>query len=183
MSILGAILAGGAARRFGGDKAAAVLNGRPLIEHVAAALAPHVASVMVVGRAWPGLVDIADPPGEQVGPLGGLSAALAYARENGFSAVLSAPCDTPLLPEALVAQVASAACAYVPQLPVLGIWPATLGDRLAAHLCRDPRRSMRGWARQAGAAEIDWPAEIPNINRPDDLDRLTGAALDLRQAE
>ncbi|MFM2236672.1 MAG: MobA-like transferase domain, partial [Pseudomonadota bacterium] len=35
MKRLGAIIAGGKATRFGSDKAAAQLNGRPLIEHVA----------------------------------------------------------------------------------------------------------------------------------------------------
>jgi molybdopterin-guanine dinucleotide biosynthesis protein A len=50
---LGAIIAGGKATRFGSDKAAALLNGRPLIEHVADGLREQVDALIVCGRAWP----------------------------------------------------------------------------------------------------------------------------------
>ena len=50
--ILGAIMAGGAASRFGSDKALALFEGRPLIDHVAQALADQAAAVIVVGH-WP----------------------------------------------------------------------------------------------------------------------------------
>ncbi|RDE07522.1 molybdenum cofactor guanylyltransferase [Sphingomonas aracearum] len=173
--MLGAILAGGEARRFGGDKAAAMLEGRPLIEHVADALAPHVAKVVVVGRPWPGLPAIDDPPGVRQGPLGGLLAALRHARDHGYRAVLSAPCDTPRLSPHLLAQVAGTSCAWVRPLPVLGLWPAALADRLGEHLRVDTRLSMRGWATAIGAAAIDWEEGIANVNRPADLHLLQPA--------
>ena len=75
------ILAGGASRRFGpGDKARALLRGRPLIQHVVAGLEPHAARVRVVADVEAkysdlGLHTLADePPGQ--GPLGGLVRAL-----------------------------------------------------------------------------------------------------------
>ena len=46
---LGAILAGGAGSRMGGDKAMAELGGRPLIAHIAAALDAAGCDVVAVG--------------------------------------------------------------------------------------------------------------------------------------
>ncbi|MBA3896663.1 MAG: NTP transferase domain-containing protein, partial [Sphingomonadaceae bacterium] len=60
--ILGAVLAGGASRRFGSDKALAMRDGRPLIAHVVDALATQVDAVVVCGRDWGGLPSIADRP-------------------------------------------------------------------------------------------------------------------------
>ena len=45
MKLLGAILAGGRSSRFGSDKAFALLNGKPLIDHVIAALAAQTDAV------------------------------------------------------------------------------------------------------------------------------------------
>jgi molybdopterin-guanine dinucleotide biosynthesis protein A len=73
------ILAGGGSTRFGEDKALAVLDGRPLWEWVAAAVAPHCSEVAVAGRPG-GLGDLPgleDPGGLHQGPLSGLTAALA----------------------------------------------------------------------------------------------------------
>ena len=51
MKLLGLILAGGQSSRFGSDKAAALHQGRPLINHVADALRPHVDALAVAGLA------------------------------------------------------------------------------------------------------------------------------------
>ena len=79
MKILGAILAGGQSRRFGSDKAVATWHGKALLDHVADALRPSCAQLIVVGRTWPGLETIADYPAPGLGPLGGLAGALAGA--------------------------------------------------------------------------------------------------------
>ena len=93
MRRLGAIIAGGKATRFGSDKAAAMLNGRPLIEHVADGLREQVDRLIVCGRAWPGMDGVEDAPFPDMGPLGGLNAALRYAQQNGFDIVVTAGCD------------------------------------------------------------------------------------------
>ena len=49
-AILGAILAGGQARRFGSDKAQALWRGRRLIDHVADALGSQTTALVVCGR-------------------------------------------------------------------------------------------------------------------------------------
>jgi molybdenum cofactor guanylyltransferase len=173
VKLLGAILAGGQARRFGSDKARVEFEGRALIDHVAAALAPHCDGVILCGRTGEG--GVPDRPEAGRGPLGGLNAALHAAAERGFDRVLVAPCDTPLLPAPLLAQLAASAdSCFVAQLPVLGIWESAHASRCDAYVAAGGRMSMRGWAAHIAARAIDWEAPIANINSCDDLAGLTG---------
>lgn len=167
--ILGAILAGGASSRFGSDKALALLDGRSLIDHVAAALAPHVAALIVCGRTHRDFETVADRPAAELGPLGGLNGALHHAARQGFDAVVSLPCDTPVLPpELLPALIATRPPAMLADCPVIGIWPATLADRLDRFLAEEGSHAMRRWAHAVGAQPLPWPAPR-NVNRPADL--------------
>lgn len=168
--VLGAILAGGAARRFGADKALALWRGTALIDHVAAALAPQVDALLVCGRAHAGLANVADRPGPGLGPLAGLAAALHHAARHGFDRVVSVPCDTPRLPFDLVVRLGDGP-SYASALPVIGCWPATLAPALDRHLAADGSRSLRGWSAAIGAIGVDL-GPIPNINAPADLAAL-----------
>lgn len=169
--VLGAVLAGGASRRFGSDKALALHEGRALIDHAIARAGEVADAVVVCGGARAGYEAIADEPAAGLGPLGGLCGAMAYAAANGFGAVLTIPCDTPDLPaEALRALVGGECAAYLADLPVAGYWPAALREALARHLAGNDR-SMRGWARRCEAVAVATPATV-NVNRPDDLARL-----------
>lgn len=168
--ILGAIIAGGQARRFGGDKALALLDGLPLIDHVAAALRGHVGPVVVCGRDLPGYSCLADRPHPDLGPLGGINAALAHGAGQGFAAVLTLPCDTPRLDPSLLAALTGATQAsYLADLPVIGLWPTALSAALDRHLATSDDRSIRRWARSIGAAALDLAAPA-NINRRSDLE-------------
>ena len=87
------VLAGGRSSRFGSDKALAQVNGKPLVQHVADALAQVGDLTVVVDRAGrlagvdlPAIVD----DGSQRGPLTGLAAAMAHA---GTGWLVLAPCD------------------------------------------------------------------------------------------
>src|SRR3546814_7027451 len=62
MRLLGAVLAGGRSSRFGSDKALAMLDGRTLLDHAAAALGAHVETVVICGRHVPGMTGLADRP-------------------------------------------------------------------------------------------------------------------------
>ena len=92
------ILAGGRSRRFGRDKLAEPIGGRPLLEHAIDAVRPFVTQILVVGppaEAGPGWStrqdsDLSLPPDVSVvhdsvayeGPLVGLVAGLQAARET-----------------------------------------------------------------------------------------------------
>ena len=171
--ILGAVLAGGRATRFGSDKALAMLDGRTLLDHALATLVPHVERLLVCGRPWRDVDWVADRPASELGPLGGLNAALHSAAARGFDAVLSTACDVPSLPQPLVRQLVSrGSAAFVAQLPVVGFWPVELAPRLDAHLAGGADRSLRGWGRAANAQRIAAERALTNVNTEADLSAL-----------
>lgn len=165
---LGAILAGGQARRFGSDKAQALYRGARLIDRVAAALAAQCAAVVVCGRGEPGFACIPDWPEPGLGPLGGLAAALRHAREQGYSHVLSAGVDVPDLRHDLAATLAGEGAAIVESQPVVGLWPAVAASELEAFIAGGGR-SLYRFADHIGARQIELPAPLMNVNRPEDL--------------
>ena len=167
MRVLGAVLAGGQSRRFGSDKALALLGGKPLITHVLDRLGPQVAALVVVGRRHPGSVSLADRPRPGLGPLGGLAAALAHGAAHGFDAVLTSGCDLPDLPLDLRARLGDAPAVAAGQ-PLLGLWPATLAEDLDRHLAAVGDRSLCGWVARTGAREVDL-GTFRNINTINDL--------------
>jgi molybdopterin-guanine dinucleotide biosynthesis protein A len=174
--ILGAVLAGGRSSRFGSDKAMALLEGRPLIDHVILALSPHVDGMIVCGRTYPGLTGAPDRPGPGLGPLGGINAALRHAADNGYAKVLTAPCDTPRIGKQLLADLLAApAPAYLSSLPVLGCWPSALADQTDAYLDQAADLSIRRWSRVIGATALDHHPAPVNINERDDWDLLDGS--------
>jgi molybdopterin-guanine dinucleotide biosynthesis protein A len=168
MRVFGAILAGGRSSRFGSDKALALLDGRPLIDWTREALVEQVDGVVICGRDG----GLADRPLGRLGPLAGLNAALHAGRDEGFDAVLSVPCDAPMLPADLLYRLrAGGAPAYLAAMPVIGLWPCALAGELDLHL-RGDDRSMRGWARRIGAAPVTLDTGIANVNEIGDLERL-----------
>ncbi|HEV2567102.1 molybdenum cofactor guanylyltransferase [Sphingomonas sp.] len=174
MRLLGAILAGGQSRRFGSDKAAALLAGTPLLEHVAAAIESHVDDVVVVGRRSQAYAAIEDFPMPLLGPLGGLCAALRHAQSWSFDAVLTAGCDVLPLPADLADRLA-AGPAVVEGQPLLGLWPTSLFERLLEHLTFSDDRSMRAWVERADARTVPFAAPIYNLNTPADLSYYAAA--------
>lgn len=106
MSRFGLVLAGGASRRMGVDKAALDIGGVPLLRHVLSVVqsVPGIGEVAVVGgrnRSFPGMESttfvVDEWPGE--GPLGGLVSGLRYvSTQHGASAsVVVVSCDLPCL--------------------------------------------------------------------------------------
>lgn len=174
--ILGAVLAGGRSSRFGSDKARALFELRPLLDHAADALSGQVDEVVICGRREPGRICIPDRPTPDLGPLGGLAAALRHAREEGYEAVVSAGCDTPILPADLVLRLQCAGpVSHVADLPVIGLWPARLSADLDHFLAVSPSRAMRAWIAHVGSRPIALPVQAPNVNTVQDLRRLEGA--------
>jgi molybdenum cofactor guanylyltransferase len=166
--LLGAILAGGQARRFGSDKAHALHQGARLIDLVASALEAQCAGVLVCGREERGFRCIPDWPEPGLGPLGGLAAALRHAGGRGFSNVLSAGVDVPDLPHDIANLLAGESAAIVESQPVVGLWPVSAGPKLEAFLAGGGR-SLYRFADHVGARRVDLPAPLMNVNRPEDL--------------
>ena len=171
MKLLGAIIAGGQSRRFGSDKALALFDGRPLIDHVAQGLRRQADHLVMCGRDWPGLESVPDRPAPGLGPLGGLCGALAYADTHGFDAVLTAGCDVLPIPDSLADRLGEGPSCVAGQR-LLGLWPVRLLPLLKQRLATSDDRSMRGWISLCNATEIRIDAIFHNINTTADLDQL-----------
>jgi len=168
MRTLGAVLAGGRARRFGSDKAEALLHGRPLIAHAIDALRVHCDALIVVGRRSPLAPSVEDWPAADTGPLGGIGGALDHALRHGFDQVLTSPVDCMGLPAKLRALLEPAPACLADQ-PVIGLWPADAAAALQALLRSDARHSVYGFAERIGARLVQTAERPLNINTPDDL--------------
>ena len=103
ISVTGLLLAGGRARRMGGnDKGLLPLNGRPLAAWGLERLAPQVDELLISANRNQaqyeelGAAVISDSIDGFVGPLAGFVAGLRQAKNQW---VVTAPCDSPLLAE------------------------------------------------------------------------------------
>jgi len=181
------IIAGGQSRRMGErDKAFAEIHGRPLIHWVIARLYPQVGKIFVAASPKDplyqslGLELLGDPVGPNYGPLAGVLAGLERA---ATPYVLTAPCDTPFLPQSLVARLFE-------RLQATGARAVTASDgtrlhgtislidrRLAAGLrgyLLEDGRQVRGWLKDVGTQAVDFSSEADaflNINTGNDIVR------------
>jgi molybdopterin-guanine dinucleotide biosynthesis protein A len=111
VTITGLVLAGGQGRRMGGlDKGLQMLHGKPMAQWALERLAPQVGEVLVncnqnlEAYARFGYRLVPDEIGGFAGPLAGLHAGLKTA---AHALVVTVPCDSPFLPQDLVARLQS----------------------------------------------------------------------------
>jgi molybdenum cofactor guanylyltransferase len=172
--ILGAVLAGGLATRFGSDKALAELDGHTLLARAVDALSGWCEYVVVVGRATAPAPTLPDWPRPRMGPLAGIAGALRLARDENYAAVLTCGVDSVGLPENLPDLLGSAP-AYLADQPVVGIWPASTLETIEAILTGEGRHSMYAFAEAVGARAVKLARGPANINTPDDLAAISNA--------
>lgn len=184
-NITGLILAGGRGSRMGGiDKGLALLDGRPMVNHVLDRLAPQVGTILISANrstdeyARLGHPVIADRLEGFAGPLAGLEAGLAACATPYLA---TAPCDSPFLPPDLVPRLAEALCEERASVaiactgdqlhPVFALMHRfTLPDLQA--FTRAGGRKMELWLRRLKwvACPFDHaPTAFANINTPDEL--------------
>jgi molybdenum cofactor guanylyltransferase len=191
--VVGAILAGGLARRMGGgDKGLIRLGNRALLDHVIERLEPQVDALILNANGdarrfadlgVPVVPDsIAGFPGPLAGVLAALEWTLAQREETRF--VVTAAGDTPFLPRDLVKRLMAALTAEGADLavaasggrahPVFGLWPVAAAAALRRAIVEEDIRKVdrfTGRYRVATAAFEDEAFDpFFNINAPDDLD-------------
>ena len=166
--ILGAVLAGGRSSRFGSDKALAELQGRTLMARAVDAMAQMADRVVVVGREAAPAPTLPDWPQADMGPLGGIAAALRHAEQEGFASVLTCPVDCVDLPESLLEDL-SPPSAYLESQPVIGHWNTSAASNVTAILQSEGRHSMLAFATAANARAVKASYAPANINTPADL--------------
>ena len=180
----GMILAGGKARRMGGqDKGLVAYQGRPLIAHVLERLSPQVEAVLINANrshdqyAQFGHPVIADAEDGFLGPLAGILAGLRAARTE---LLLCVPCDSPQISLDLAARLAAplaqgttrisvASCGGRLQ-PVFAVLHAGLSGALDDFLRRGGRKIDEFYGAQ-GFEEVSFENadEFRNINTREEL--------------
>jgi molybdopterin-guanine dinucleotide biosynthesis protein A len=166
--ILGAVLAGGRSSRFGSDKALAELHGHTLLARAVDTLSGLCEHVVVVGRETAPAPTLPDWPHAGAGPLGGLAAALHFARDSDYEAVLTCGVDSLGLPDDLLERL-SPAPRYLDAQPVIGLWPAETAGAIEELLLSTRKHSMMAFAEAIGARSVKLPSNPANINTPADL--------------
>ena len=183
--LTGLILAGGQGSRMGGvDKGLVALDGRPMVAHVIARLAPQVDALLINANrnadtyAGFGVPVVADRHAGFVGPLAGLDAGL---HRVGDGWVVTCPCDSPFAPRDLVARLLAAAQAANADVamaradgqaqPVFLLAHTRSAGALAAYLAGGGRKIDR-WVTAQKHVIVDFddcPDAFANINTPDEL--------------
>ena len=171
--LLGAVLAGGQSRRFGSDKALAVLDGATLLERAVARLVPWCEAVVAIGREQAPVPVVPDWPRPGMGPLGGIAGALRHAAAGGFGAVLTTGVDSLGLPDDLPDRLGEGP-AFVSDQPVVALWPVGVLAGLEAILRAEGRHAVRDLIDATGARGVVLAGASVNVNRPEDLLRLAG---------
>lgn len=132
---LGAILAGGASRRFGAPKALATVDGRRIVDRVRDALSRVADPVVIIANDAALFGDMGLPvrPDDVggLGALGGIRTALRWAMEMGRAGALVVACDMPFVSAKLVRVVADRAASA----DVDAVVPESGGRRGIEPLC------------------------------------------------
>lgn len=185
--VVGVVLAGGRSVRFGGEKAVALLAGRPLLSWAAERLRSVCSEVAVnvrpgtegeaLARAQ-GLPLLYDAEGDALGPLSGVKAGLLWAEARGARALAVSPCDAPLLPDDLYARLLAAAAGGAAMAetrdgrqPLCALWPVTALPAVRAALADGAHPPTWQLLERLDARKVffEQAEKFANVNTRDDL--------------
>lgn len=184
--IIGVVLAGGRATRMGGkDKGLQLLNGKPLWQHVADALAGQVsARVLSANRhidiyQRSGLPVYQDTLADYPGPLAGM---LSVMQQDGGEWFVFCSCDTPFIPACLVERMVQqrgdsrVVWAHDGERdhPTIAMMHRSLIPALQDYLAAGERRVMV-FMRQSGGHSVDFSdlkSAFVNVNTLEDLQTM-----------
>ena len=181
MNIIGAIIAGGKSRRMGTEKALVRLGPQTLIARVIDRLSPQVEDIVINANGETKRFEflefdiIPDIETEIDTPLAGIHAALSYADEEGYDAVVTVPSDSPFLPHDLVKKLAGTTAAFANSKGqdhfLTGFWPVKLLPNLEVDMYISNR--VQDWVFKINATKVNWRADdydpFMNINTPADM--------------
>ncbi|MED5813151.1 molybdenum cofactor guanylyltransferase [Mycolicibacterium sp. 050232] len=177
------VLAGGASRRMGRDKATLPFGGSTMVEHVVAAVSERCSPVFVIaapGQPLPALsAEVLRDEVRGVGPLVATGRGLRAVADAGVDRAFVCAVDMPYLSADLI-DVLAAPAERLPADIVLpwdgrdhylaGIYRSALTERIA-DLVREGRRSMRALAESVDTQRIVMAPQraLTNVNTAADL--------------
>jgi molybdenum cofactor guanylyltransferase len=171
--LTGALLVGGASRRFGSPKALALLDGETLAERGHRVLAEACDEVIVVGKSGDRLelpFEVLDDGSPVRAAIIGVAAALRLA-ENEIVAVL--PTDMPWVTAGVLRLLAAGAAgidaAVPPTGPLPGIYRRTALPVLERRIERGELALHRALGELTACTVDIGAAYLGNVNTPDDL--------------
>lgn len=189
--IPGIVLAGGASRRMGRDKALVPLGGRPLVAWTVERLAPQCGALAISrhdGRLDGidlGLPLLGDGEPGRAGPLAGVLAGLDWAAavDPDATHAVTVAVDSPFLPSDFVARLAAAREAAAGEAavasscgrrhPVAALWPVAARHALRAALLGEGLRRVGLFLDRFRPVAVEWPSApfdpFLNLNAPADL--------------
>ena len=180
MPVTTVILAGGSGSRIGGDKGLQLLHGKALLDWVLDVIGKQSDEVLISANSGHesyvrnGRRTIADLTSGKPGPLAGLQSALLHARHDSVACV---PCDTPFLPDDLIARLSAsargdAAVAVVEgqRQPAIALYHKRVLPELNAYLDAGGRK-VHAWldTLQVNEVVFDNAAAFTNINSSQEL--------------
>lgn len=196
MSIAAVIIAGGRSSRMGREKAFELVGQKTILLRIMSRLQPQAYALFINANgpqerfSETGLTVIPDFRSGIGTPLAGLHTALRFAEQEGFDAVLTIPSDCPFLPFDLVENLAAANAAAAIAASggqahfITGLWSSALLPRLESTLDQARLPRLQDWAREAGAATVEWPMEpydpFFNVNTPEELAEANRIAAEFR---
>jgi molybdopterin-guanine dinucleotide biosynthesis protein A len=185
--VAGVVLAGGRSVRFGGEKASALLAGKPLVLwamerlqtacHTVAINARPGSEAEALARAA-GLAVLHDLSGDAAGPLAGVRAGLIWAATLGARALAVSPCDAPLLPSDLYVRLVAAAGEGAAMAettdghqPLCAVWPTSALGPLEAALAGGAHPATWRMLDSIGAQRVRFgePRAFANLNTREEL--------------
>jgi molybdopterin-guanine dinucleotide biosynthesis protein A len=189
-SVVGLVLAGGRSVRFGGEKAVALLEGKPLLAWAAERLHSVCGTVAInvrpgteaetLARAL-GYATLYDEAGDALGPLAGVKVGLIWAKEQGARTLAVSPCDAPSLPNDLYVRLlekaadgAAMAETSDGRQPLCSLWPVSSLPAVSASLAGGAHPPTWQMLEQLAARKVsfDEPAAFANVNTRDELAAL-----------
>lgn len=185
ITISAVILAGGKARRMGGqDKGLQILGKQSLIEHVINRLQPQIHQISIntnrnqTEYAKFGFPVFSDELPDFQGPLSGMLTALEKTKSDF---ILFTPCDTPFFPMNLLDKLRSAvkndrtliayACDEEREHPVFCLMSVQLKEKLRHYLASGERRLLQ-FMKENGGISVKFTQEEGNFENFNTLDDL-----------
>lgn len=189
--ITGLVLAGGRARRMGGeDKGLIMLADKTMLEHVLEGLRPQVGTILVSANrnleryeAFGHLV-VVDRLKDYCGPLAGMASGMKTAETDYL---LSVPCDSPFVPAALASRLYQTLTEARAEIcvahdgmrlqPVFALIKTSLLSSMEIFLASGERKIDRWYAlhHTVTADFSDMPQAFLNVNTPEQHSELETA--------